>query len=486
VRDMKVRRGRSAAALLALLAVISACSAASRGVTEGTDRPASTTARQPITGSHVAASSSHAITSGPVASGSGVSPDAPSAHSPGGAEATASLPPTASAGNHLSTSSERSTPSPIPTRAPDTEVIASPPLGSTGVSPAEPITFRVTSGTIRNLAFTNPSEGVTVKGAISSDRTRWSLAEALGYGKTYTVRGTAVAADGTSVRIAGTYSTVAPKSEISTIVSPGDDAVVGVAAPVIIRFNEPPANRALIEKHVTITTSTPVTGAWAWVTHDGDTYPSLDFRPKHYWPEHTKVHVKTDLYGLRLADGMYGGDNVTVDFTIGRNQVVIANAKSEKIVVQRDGKTTATYPASYGMGDDPDSRFGINPDLVTRSGIHIVMDKKPKVLMSLPKYGYTDIPEYWDVRISDNGEFIHENPTTVADQGFLNVTHGCINLSPASAKAYYNSAIYGDPVEVSGTSVQLSPKDGDIFDWAVSWPVWTSLSDTGEFTTTSG
>ncbi|MDQ2851052.1 MAG: L,D-transpeptidase family protein, partial [Actinomycetota bacterium] len=75
-----------------------------------------------------------------------------------------------------------------------------------------------------------------------------------------------------------------------------------------------------------------------------------------------------------------------------------------------------------------------------------------------------------------NGEFIHENPNTVASQGHTNVSHGCINLSESSAIAYYKSAIYGAPVQFTGTSVQLSPADGDIYDWALPWPVWQSLS----------
>ena len=54
------------------------------------------------------------------------------------------------------------------------------------------------------------------------------------------------------------------------------------------------------------------------------------------------------------------------------------------------------------------------------------------------------------MRISDNGEFIHQNQDTVADQGVVNVSHGCINLSAESAQAYFESAIYGDPVEVTG------------------------------------
>jgi hypothetical protein len=37
-------------------------------------------------------------------------------------------------------------------------------------------------------------------------------------------------------------------------------------------------------------------------------------------------------------------------------------------------------------------------------------------------------------------------------------------------------AIWGDPVEVSGTSVTLGPDDGDIYIWALSWDQWKAQS----------
>jgi hypothetical protein len=61
-------------------------------------------------------------------------------------------------------------------------------------------------------------------------------------------------------------------------------------------------------------------------------------------------------------------------------------------------------------------------------------------------------------------------------QGSSNVSHGCVNLSLADAKAYYDMAIYGDPVEVTGSGVALSAKDGDIWDWTLSWDEWRKLS----------
>ena len=91
---------------------------------------------------------------------------------------------------------------------------------------------------------------------------------------------------------------------------------------------------------------------------------------------------------------------------------MLADANAHNIVVQQDGVTVATYDASYGSGDE----IG-DPNRVTRSGIHVVMDKQETTKMSNPAYGYTNITEHWAVRISDNGEFIHQNQDTVDDQG---------------------------------------------------------------------
>src|SRR5690606_10249647 len=96
--------------------------------------------------------------------------------------------------------------------------------------------------------------------------------------------------------------------------------------------------------------------------------------------------------------------------------------------------------------------------------------------MSNPEYGYKDLPEKWAVRISNNGEFIHENLASVDVQGVYNVSHGCLNLNTENAIEYFNTVIYGDPVVITGTSVPLGPSDGDIYDWAIPWEEWTPLA----------
>ena len=126
------------------------------------------------------------------------------------------------------------------------------------------------------------------------------------------------------------------------------------------------------------------------------------------------------------------------------------------------------FPCSYGEGDLPRN--------ITRSGVHVVTEKYEDFYMSNPAAGYSNVHERYAVRISNNGEFIHCNPNSLGAQGNTNVTNGCINLNLENAQQYFNSAIYGDPVEVTGTSIALSYADGDLWDWAVSWDEWKSMS----------
>jgi hypothetical protein len=82
----------------------------------------------------------------------------------------------------------------------------------------------------------------------------------------------------------------------------------------------------------------------------------------------------------------------------------------------------------------------------------------------------------WAVRISANGEFVHVNGATVGQQGRANVSHGCVNLSPANGKSFYDWVQIGDPVEITGSDRPLTPRDGDIQDWTIPWQQYTAGS----------
>jgi lipoprotein-anchoring transpeptidase ErfK/SrfK len=340
-----------------------------------------------------------------------------------------------------------------------------PGVGATGVNPTAPVSVRVSGGTFADVAL-HDAQGKEVHGALSSDRTRWTASDRLAYGERYTWSGTATGENGNSVPLDSSFNTVVPAHQLRGLLNIGDGKTVGIAAPIEIQFDGHVNDRAAVEKALSVQTSTPVEGAWGWLP-DENGGSRIHYRTKAYWPANTKVTVTAKLFGVDYGGGSFGRADVSSTFTIGRAQIVKADANSHRLVVLRDGKQVANYPASYGLASDPERN--------TRSGIHVVNEKFTDKRMVSQQYNYDEV-EKWAVRMSNNGEFIHANPVTVGVQGSSNVTHGCINLSTDNAKAYYDSAIYGDPVEVTGTPIPLAAHDGDIWDWTLSWDQWKNLS----------
>lgn len=348
-------------------------------------------------------------------------------------------------------------------------VLTSTPLaGATGIEPRDTVRTTVTSGSLRDVALTD-ADGDSVQGAPSPDGRTWTVTEPLGYDTTYRWSGSWAREDGTVAPLTGQFGTVDPARTARATMNIADGATVGVGAPVVITFDRALTDRAKadVERVLTVATSTPVEGAWAWLP-DSAEGSRVHYRPKTYWPARTTVSVNAPIYGLDLGRAGYPAKDLSSTFTVGRSQIVKADARSHRIVVVRDGQVVQTADASYGMESDPRR--------VTRSGTHVVMNKSRKVLMTNRDYGYVDLPQYWAVRISNNGEYIHANPASTSAQGNSNITHGCVNLSTADARAYFDTAVFGDPVEVTGTSETLSAADGDLYDWAVTWADWKAMS----------
>lgn len=342
----------------------------------------------------------------------------------------------------------------------------SPAKDATDVIPTSPIGVEVKDGWLQHVTLTNP-EGKPVAGAINRDRTSFLTSEPLGFGAAYTWAGAVVGRDGKAVPLAGTFTTISPQAKVNGSFQLADGQTVGVAAPIIIQFDSSISDKASVERAMTVTTTPPVVGSWAWLP-DEVGGSRAHWRTRDYYPAGTKVHVAANLYGVPFGDGAFGAQDITLDIAIGRRQVVKAEASSHRIQVITDEGVIMDFPCSYGEADLPRN--------ITRSGIHVVTERYEDFYMSNPAAGYSNAHERYAVRISNNGEFIHANPSSSGAQGNTNVTNGCINLSTDNAQTYFNSAIYGDPVEVTGTSIQLSYADGDIWDWAVSWDDWTAMS----------
>ena len=334
------------------------------------------------------------------------------------------------------------------------------------VPPTAPVGVEVTDGWLQRVTLTNP-DGRVVAGALNRDRTAFNTTEPLGYGVEYSWGGSVVGRDGKAVPVAGTFTTVNPSNQVNGQFQLADGQVVGVAAPIIIQFDASISDKASVEKALKVTTEPPVEGSWAWLP-DEVGGSRAHWRTRDYYPVGTKVHVDARLYGVPFGDGAFGAQDSTLTFDIGRFQVVKAEASSHRIQVLNDTGVIMDFPCSYGEGDLDRN--------VTRSGIHVVTEKYEDFWMTNPAAGYANSHMRYAVRISNNGEFIHANPASLGSQGNTNVTNGCINLSPSDAEQYFNSAIYGDPVEVAGTRLELSYSDGDIWDWAVPWDEWVAMS----------
>ncbi|MFP5022641.1 L,D-transpeptidase [Pseudonocardia phyllosphaerae] len=349
--------------------------------------------------------------------------------------------------------------------APGPEVTYTPGPGQQA-DPAGHVSVHAADGTLEKVSLTGP-HGHAVDGELSADRSTWTSTDrVLDFGTTYTWHGRAVGGDGAATPVRGTVVTAKPAHLVTGSINIGDGRTVGIAAPIEIQFDRHVEDRAAVEKVLKVTTSKRVEGAWGWLP-DENGGSRVHWRPKQYWPAGTKVQVAAPMKGVDLGGGAVVSDDLTSSFTIGRAQVVKADTRSFRMVVLRGGKQVASYPASYGLADDPERN--------TRSGIHVVSEKFTDKRMISEQYHY-DTVEKWAVRMSNNGEFIHANPKSAAAQGSSNVTHGCVNLSVDDAEAYYDSALYGDPVEVTGTPVKLAPRDGDIWDWTVPWDQWKTLS----------
>lgn len=335
------------------------------------------------------------------------------------------------------------------------------PASGEGISPAGPFQVGVTGGSLTAVALTN-ADGKSVKGELTADR--WVATEDLGYDKVYTWSGSAKGQDGAEVPVSGTFRTLKPQRLTNVSANVGDHQTYGIAMPIKMTFSAPVQDKASVQKAMTVTTSVPTEGAWAWLS---DT--EAHWRPRDYWKPNTEVSVDANVYGVPFGGGAYGANDLQVQFKIAdRALVAKANTQTHRFEIYRDNVLLHDFPASYGKADEAMS--------TTRSGTHVVMAKEARKLMSSDYFKYRNIPVTWAVQISANGEFVHENNGTVAKQGKENVSHGCANLSGADAKVFYDLTMTGDPVEVVGTSIKLGPADGDYWDWALDWAAWTAKS----------
>jgi lipoprotein-anchoring transpeptidase ErfK/SrfK len=315
------------------------------------------------------------------------------------------------------------------------------------------------------------TSGHLVPGVLSNGGMQWQAQWPLQPSAHYTVTAAAVNSAGRPTAASAAFGTLTPGAVMTASSNVSDGDVVGAGEPIVIQFDHPVADEAAAERAITLETSVPVTGAWAWFGRQ-----ELDFRPQAYWPAHTQVYVDAHFAGLAATDGAYATANLAVRYSIGDSQVAIADTRTHRLRYYLNGRLLWNWPMSSGA-DRIDPITGAS--LATENGTFLAIYKANPVIMSSASTGITGGPDFFPptpvyeaVNFTPSGDYVHSAPWSVGEQGFQNVSHGCVNLSPDDATLFYDRSQIGDIVQVTGSPVRATTQDQT--DWMYSWSTWLS------------
>jgi lipoprotein-anchoring transpeptidase ErfK/SrfK len=243
-----------------------------------------------------------------------------------------------------------------------------------------------------------------------------------------------------------------------------DGQTYGVAMPIIAYFSVAITDASVFDQVTKVTVDgKPVHGAWYFEhSSQADQAVEAHYRLPMYWPAHASIKMSLPLAGLWAGKGLAFDDNVTLSIKTGAAQIVKVDGKSKRMRVYSDGKLIRTFLVSLGKADTP-----------TYAGTAVVIGKaNPQDMVSAPGEPYYNIEVPWSVRVTYDGEFIHDAYWN-GELGQANLSHGCTNLSPADAEWYYQFSLIGDPVTWThtGTSERVPVWDG-YGDWNLSWAAY--------------
>ncbi len=338
---------------------------------------------------------------------------------------------------------------------PAARVTITPGSGRVVSRPDRGVRVRVRDGKLTDV--TVRSGGEKLAGTLNAKGTVWRTKWALGVAKRYRVTATAENAAGDEVTERRSFRTLTPKATFAPRTILADGGTYGVGMPLIFYFDDADIDRKAAERALEIRTSRRVTGSWYWSETCGIVPLCLYFRPKRYWHPHTRVHWTVHADGVQFAPGTFGDHDLSGMIRIGRSLKVIASTAKHVMRVYKNDKQYATWPISTGKpGDD------------TPNGSYLSIEKHNPERMVGEDY---DLSVPYSVRITWSGIYLHAAPWSVGSQGSSNVSHGCINMSPTDAAAYYDLSMPGDPVKVRGSS-RAGTFDNGWTMWFKSWRKW--------------
>ncbi|HWE92071.1 MAG TPA: Ig-like domain-containing protein [Pseudonocardiaceae bacterium] len=337
------------------------------------------------------------------------------------------------------------------------------PAADSSVSPSTPIVVSASHGALRTVTVTNAATHVVVTGAFSADKSTWTSNEPLGFGASYQVVASGAGMTGTPAQQTATVNTISPSvTAYPSLLPAPNTSDVGVGQPIVVLFDHAvaQANRADVEKALRVTSNPPQTGGWNWVSAK-----EVHYRPENYWTPGTTINVNVNVYGVDFGNGVFGQTDRNETLHVHDSWIAQANGATEQMQIFHNGQLVKTMPISLGSPGHP-----------SHVGVHVISDKQPSIVMDSCTYGvckgqpgYYSETVYLDERISDDGEFVHSAPWSVGSQGSDNVSHGCVNLSPANAQWFFNTFGPGDVVNITNSGGPQLPLWDIYGDWELSW-----------------
>jgi hypothetical protein len=362
-------------------------------------------------------------------------------------------------------------------KASEAQIKITPADGSNNASINNSAAVTVSKGTLTQVTMTT-ADGTAVEGELSPDKTSWKPSGQLERSTTYKLSATAKDSDGREAHENASFTTVSPDNSFIGNFTPEDGSTVGVGMPVSINFNKEITNKEAVQKGVTVTSSSGQEVVCHWFST-----VRMDCRPQDYWKEDSTVTLKLALDGVEGAKGVYGVQQKTVTFKIGRNQVTYVDAKTKQMKVTQDGKTVRTIPISAG-----------SPENKTYEGQMVISEKFKETRMNGATVGFTDddgkgeydikdVPHA--MRLTTSGTFVHGNYWGAKSIfGSVNTSHGCVGLSDTKGANdnstpgawFYNNSIIGDVVVVQNTGDKTVAPDNGLNGWNMDWAQWKAGS----------
>ncbi|MFI6439100.1 Ig-like domain-containing protein [Streptomyces sp. NPDC050759] len=357
------------------------------------------------------------------------------------------------------------------------EIKITPKDGTDNASINNSAAVTVSKGTLTGVTMTT-TDGTKVAGELSADKTSWKPSTQLERSTTYKVAAEAKDSDGLVAHENASFTTVSPANSFIGNFTPEDGSTVGVGMPVSINFNKEITNKAAVQKGITVSSSSGQEVVCHWFST-----VRMDCRPDEYWKENSTVTLKLALDGVEGASGVYGVQQKTVTFKIGRNQVSYVDAKTKQMKITHNGAVIKTIPISAG-----------SPENKTYEGVMVMSEKFKETRMNGATVGFTDddgkgeydikdVPHA--IRLTNSGTFVHGNYWGAKSVfGNVNTSHGCVGLSDtkgANDKGtpgywFYTNSIVGDVVVVQNTGDKTVAPDNGLNGWNLSWADWKAGS----------